>query len=296
MKKSSLLEKIKQVSHYAGMSGAQFTSEGEEEVVWQSDAPFILRHSTPPEDKLKFLRARKARERSLGRPINPFLPYDERTFVDSLSESHVCLLNKFNITRHHVMVVSKEYEPQMKVLSRHDFHAAWLTVQEMDGLSYYNGGEVAGASVDHKHLHVLPKDEIAVEGKLPLEYLMPAGEVTGFFKLPRWDFKHLAVGLNCTGGDSRGGEVDHVYSQYIELMGYLDLLDFNEENGVKGGYNLLMTSNWMVVVPREKRRSGSIDINALAFAGTMVVETDVQQLVVRHKGLLSMLSNVAVAG
>ncbi|PCJ19418.1 MAG: hypothetical protein COB04_05855 [Gammaproteobacteria bacterium] len=293
LNKNNLCEKIKQVSQYAEMTGVQLSAKGKEEILWQNSLPFILRLSDYSEAKQQLLSARKRTERSLGRPINPFLPFDERTYVDDLSSTHVCLINKFNATANHVMVVRKEYEPQMTVLNREDFYGAWVTAQATNGLCYYNAGPDAGASVDHKHLHVIPKEEITIAGKLPVEYSMPSAEAGDFFKLPHWDFKHLAVRLDCEPGEGVNKTIDYVYSQYIELMGHLELLDFGNETGIKGAYNLLLTPDWLLIVPRSRARSGSIALNSLAFAGAMLVENEVQQLVVRHKGMLNMLKSVA---
>src|SRR5688500_834395 len=53
--------------------------------------------------------------------IDPFLPYEEDLFVDMLSPTHVCLLNKFNVLDHHLLVVTRDYEDQDEPLTLADF-------------------------------------------------------------------------------------------------------------------------------------------------------------------------------
>ena len=44
--------------------------------------------------------------------VNPFLPHDPDLFVADISATHFALLNKFNIIDHHLLVVTRAFEPQ----------------------------------------------------------------------------------------------------------------------------------------------------------------------------------------
>ena len=39
--------------------------------------------------------------------VNPFLPYDERLFIDKLGSEHVILLNKYCVTPMHILIITK---------------------------------------------------------------------------------------------------------------------------------------------------------------------------------------------
>ena len=41
-----------------------------------------------------------------GLPVNPFLPYETSLFVADLSDSHVCILNKFNVLATHLLLIT----------------------------------------------------------------------------------------------------------------------------------------------------------------------------------------------
>jgi len=60
---------------------------------------------------------------------NPFLPYEEALWVAHLSTSHTLLLNKFNVVRHHLLVVTRAFEPQSAPLSAGDLAATWRVMQ-----------------------------------------------------------------------------------------------------------------------------------------------------------------------
>jgi sulfate adenylyltransferase (ADP) / ATP adenylyltransferase len=49
--------------------------------------------------------------------------------VAHLSPTHVCLLNKFNVVAHHVLVVTREFEQQTSPLNAADFDATLQVLQ-----------------------------------------------------------------------------------------------------------------------------------------------------------------------
>ncbi|MEL6779521.1 MAG: DUF4922 domain-containing protein [Cyanobacteria bacterium J06597_16] len=92
-------------------------------------------------------------------PANPFLPYETDLYVTDLSETHLCLLNKFNVVDHHFLIVTRQFEPQENWLTLADFEALVRCLQEVDGLAFFNSSKQAGASQPHKHLQVVPYSE-----------------------------------------------------------------------------------------------------------------------------------------
>lgn len=292
MKENNLAIKIKQVQRLAEMSGALHPCAGRQQTLWHGNLPFILRMSENAQSKDELIASRKYLEKSLGRSVNPFLPYDERMYVEDISETHVCLLNKFSVVNNHVMVVKKEFEAQTQVLSQQDFEAAWKVLDAIEGLVYYSSSPTAGASVNHKHLHILPKESLSISGKLPVEYGISKDKSNRYFQISAWNFKHLCAHSNSREVLSDDELIEKTYGQYLELMGYLDLLDFGNESGVKGAYNLLLTRDWIMIVPRREKRSGSIPLNALSFAGILFAKTEVHHLVAKHKGPLKMFEEV----
>jgi len=118
------------------------------------------------------------RKRQVGRiqkksGANPFLPYEEDLFVANVTDTHVCLLNKFNVVEHHLLIVTRAYEEQDDLLNRQDFEAMWHCMAEFDGLAFYNGGTVAGASQPHKHLQQVPVPLGKGAHRTPLDPLVP---------------------------------------------------------------------------------------------------------------------------
>ncbi len=99
---------------------------------------------------------------------NPFLPYDAALFVCGVSDTHVCLLNKYNVLDQHVLLVTRSFELQTDWLTLADFEALRLCMVEFDGLAFYNGGKAAGASQRHKHLQYAPFPLSPLSAELPI--------------------------------------------------------------------------------------------------------------------------------
>jgi ATP adenylyltransferase len=59
-------------------------------------------------------------------------------------------------------------------------------------------------------------------------------------------------------------------------------------------YNLLVTRDWMLLVPRTREAYQSVPVNALGFAGSLLVRNREELSFVRECGPLTILRNVAV--
>ena len=59
-------------------------------------------------------------------------------------------------------------------------------------------------------------------------------------------------------------------------------------------YNLLFTREWMLLVPRSKEFFGSFSINALGFAGALLVQNEQQMQMLKEYGGMAALIHTAV--
>ncbi|TMH28158.1 MAG: hypothetical protein E6H63_09175 [Betaproteobacteria bacterium] len=59
-------------------------------------------------------------------------------------------------------------------------------------------------------------------------------------------------------------------------------------------YNLLVTRDWMLVVPRRQERYESISVNALGFAGSLFVRDAAELELVRRAGPMNVLRAVTL--
>jgi ATP adenylyltransferase len=231
------------------------------------------------------------REKSL----NPFLPYDRGLFVADVSDTHVSLLNKFQVLDHHLLIVTRHFEHQEILLTRADFQALWICLAEFEGLGFYNGGTAAGASQPHKHLQVVPLPLSAYGPGLPIAPLMEslyprAGRIGRVANFP---FRHAAVRLG-RAAPARGrvaAEIAHgYYRDLLEAAGVGARGDYRQ----RGPYNLLVTRDWMLLVPRSKECCRGISVNALGFAGSLFVRNRKEMRIAQTQGAWALLSDVGV--
>jgi ATP adenylyltransferase len=244
--------------------------------------------------------ARKA-ERHAGlqqtEPADPFLPYDPSLFVADISPTHVALLNKFPLLDHHTLIVTRAFEPQETLMHAGDFAALAACMVEFEALGFYNGGRAAGASQDHKHLQLVPCPLARGRTELPIEPLLRharrSGSVGGVPGLP---FRHASAVLAAeiwARSESTGESLTRIYRDLCRAAG-IEGLEVRGQLQQSGAYNLLLTREWMLLVPRSRECWASISVNALGFAGSLFVKDKVQLERVRSTGPMSVLKQVAL--
>jgi ATP adenylyltransferase len=276
-----LLESLTERTAEALRSGAQQPIATARMEVEQAGIEFLVHVVTRIERKH---RALDEQQRS---GTNPFLPHDPDLFVGDISATHLAVLNRFNVLRHHLLIITREFEDQLVPLTRADFEALWVCLGDLDGLGFYNAGTVAGASQAHKHLQLIPTPLGSGPERTPIDWLLRELVVDGVVEsTPHFRFRHAVTGIAGLARAPATEAAPALHAIYLQLLA---------ASGCRPGqpYNLLATREWMLVVPRECEHCEGISINALGFAGSLLVRDHAQLDLVRRVGPLTMLESVA---
>jgi len=229
-----------------------------------------------------------------GKEFNPFLPYDEALFVADISDTHVCLLNKFSVIDHHLLIVTRSFEEQETLLTLQDFEAMWACLAEVEGLAFYNAGRTAGGSQRHKHLQLVPLPLVPRGPRIPTEPLLTSANFQNSVgTVPGFPFVHAIAQLNSRWAESPLTGAEATFACYHNLLSAVGL-QAGSNNRQSGAYNLLVTRQWMLLVPRSQESFESISVNALGFAGTFLVRSEEQLQRLRDHSPMTVLSQVAV--
>jgi ATP adenylyltransferase len=293
IKSNILWEKVVTTTEYALKTGALHPIATECELIQQDEVKFILRilDSLQRKDKLK--KEQKKKQKASQGNFNPFLPYDPNLFVADLSDTHVCLLNKFNVVNHHLLLITREFEAQENLLTLADFTAMWQVLKEIDGLGFYNGGKLAGASQPHKHLQLVPYPIAPNIDSIPLEKRITAVKfINNIGMSPYLPFLNAIAFFDHLKEKTPLEAAKITLDYYHQLLSAVGL----ESQGKKqsGAYNLLITRDWLWVVPRALEKFVSISINSLGFAGALLVKNEKQRQLLLDTKPLNVLKKVAV--
>ena len=221
---------------------------------------------------------------------DPFLPYDPDLFVTEISSTHVALLNKFNVVDHHFLIVTRAFEPQEALLTHEDCAALLICLAEIDGLGFYNAGPAAGASQRHKHLQLIPLSALP-KPRLPIEPLLRSVQMAGATgTVPGLPFLHAYAPMEPAWIDQRRDGASSLLACYHSLLRSVGL----SVEAPSAPYNLLVTKQWLLLVPRSQEFFEGISINALGFAGALLVKDAAQLAMLRKQGPMTALQRVAL--
>jgi ATP adenylyltransferase len=198
------------------------------------------------------------------------------------------------VVDHHLLIVTRAFEDQENWLNERDFAALWACMQEIDGLAFYNGGKIAGASQKHKHLQLVPLPFVPQKENLPITPAIASAVFDDSLgKIPSFPFCHGLAKLNLTSSDSPETAAQAMLSCYYFLLESVGLSVNKNNEQQSGAYNLLATKEWMLIVPRSQESFQSISINSLGFAGSLFVRDRQQKKILKQLSPMTILSNVA---
>lgn len=197
---------------------------------------------------------------------NPFLPYDPALFVADLSATHLCLLNKYPVVTHHLLIVTRTFTPQEELLTTADFAALLACARQIDGLAFYNSGKIAGASQRHKHLQLAPFPLDPTGSATPIAAAL--GEPTRPGELvtsPQLPFRHALLWLPA-GAAQDAAYFTAAYHAMLQATGVWD-----GDDAAPRPYNWLATREWVLMAPRTAEMVAGMAVNGLGFAGSLLV-------------------------
>jgi sulfate adenylyltransferase (ADP) / ATP adenylyltransferase len=291
LKSGTLWASVKKQTEYALQCGALLSIPTEFEFVEQDGVRFLVRILANLNRKKAAKEKQEKQSAIFGEKFNPFLPYEEDLFVADISNTHVCILNKFNVVDDHLLIITRSFEEQESLLTCEDFTATWACLADFDGLVFYNSGKTAGASQRHKHLQLVPLPLAASGAQIPIEPLLSLGHFQDCIKtLPKLPFLNAFAPLdpNWVQSPFTAGEATlKLYRSLLEAVG-LDTTPL-------GAYNLLMTREWMLIVPRSHEHFHTISVNSLGFAGALLVRNAAEMQLLKDEGPMTILKSVAVS-
>jgi len=262
-------------------SGALQPIHSRASLVEDAGVRFVVRVASGPE--------RKRGSDDAAKPDDPFLPYEEAMYVADVGSHHVCLLNKFPVMRDHALIVTREFEEQTAALTLRDFEALWTALGELGGLGFYNAGQIAGASQRHKHLQIVPTPIGRGPRPTPIEGLIDEARFdVPLGRAPELPFLHAVARLRSCQRQAPAEAARALQGLYREMA-----RAFGCDRDARP-YNLLVTREWMLFVPRAREHWEGVSLNALAFAGAIFVRSEKQLERIRAVGPMTLLESAGI--
>ena len=164
---------------------------------------------------------------------------------------------------------------------------------------YFNCGPFSGASQPHKHMQCVPlplarNDTTGDALSSPfeeaiLQKLVHSKNVPG--SIPQLPFAHVVVGLEAGTGTHYGEMLAELYQTMIAWL----------EKRLDGkwsrndSYNIIMTTDYMMIVPRSKEWDANVSCNAMGYAGSFFLARKEEIERVKSCGPSSILRNLGYA-
>ena len=296
MERGTLFKRIKATSEHALRTGALLRFPTTYTFVEEGGVGYFVRVLEALERKDE-ARREQDEASSSGKKRDPFLPPESDLTVCDVTAEHVAVLNKYNVLDDHLLIVTRQFEDQDMLLKKSDFEALWLCMSEYDSLGFYNGGRDAGASQQHKHLQLVPLP-LAPEGPLvPIAPLLEqAPEGARFTRVPAFPFLHSFVWLEKGIAGSPADAAHRTFGLYGAMLKQVGMTPPLNGRSVPHSqpYCLLMTREWMLLVPRSREFFEDVSLNSLAFAGSFFVRNAGQLERLRAHGMMNALKAVAL--
>jgi ATP adenylyltransferase len=287
LKPGTLWAKIRESTEHALRCGALHSLPTANEFITQEGIDFLVRILAKLAGKDETKRHPPGQATASAKEFNPFLPYEQDLFVTDVSDTHLCLLNKFNVVDYHLLIITRAFEDQQSPLNLQDWEALWACMREFESLGFYNSGQIAGASQRHKHLQLVPLPLAAGGPKIPIEPALSAARFQDSLgTTPRLPFSHAIFRLDNRWHQSPKEAAEMLLAGYNAMQRAVALRD--------SAYNLLVTKKWMLLVPRSRECFDSISVNALGFAGALLVRNEQQLHVLKDHGPMTALQSVAI--
>lgn len=212
---------------------------------------------------------------------NPFEdPEPELTVVEDFGDSNQfrIVYNKFPVVPRHIMIITKKFKSQKTPLSPDELMASYSLLEKLKEdkdnkwFGFYNCGDESGASQPHKHMQfmTLPKEftpfpETVVSSS---DAFIPSTKREPL-QIPQLPMAHFIAKLPNL---EELNEEDLVMFFTSLLQRCLTVLRDNEAPSIS--YNFIMTTEYMMIVPRRYGKYQDLGINSCGILGLFLFKND----------------------
>jgi len=207
----------------------------------------------------------------IGPKINPFKPWDNTLEIDSIGKDHHLILNKYPVQLGHILLITNEWKEQNGWIDIKDWEAIKEVNKDTTGLWFFNSDPLAGASQPHRHIQLLRRE--------PLELSCPREKWILDFNNVKNKNQRFCKNLLLKKFSKTLNE-ENIHQIYKDLSYKLGLGDPKVDKKPKYPYNLIFTNRWMLLIKRKIDNLYGISVNALGFAGYILVteKSDIKYL------------------
>ena len=198
----------------------------------------------------------------IGPKINPFKPWDKILEIDSIGTDHQLILNKYPVQLGHILLITNEWKEQNGWIELKDWEAIKKVNKDTTGLWFFNSGPLAGASQPHRHFQLLRRN--SSELSCPREKWI--------LNFNNENYKNEKFTKNIIiRRFAKSIEEENIYQIYKDLSYKLGLGEPKKDKKPKFPYNLIFTDRWIALIKRKTDNLYGISVNALGFAGYILV-------------------------
>ncbi|CEP19887.1 hypothetical protein [Parasitella parasitica] len=244
---------------------------------------------------------------------DPFLNPNPALVVKEL-DAHIMLLNKFAVSPNHLLIVTKEFKNQTDPILPEELYEAFKVMQDFGSfqptLAFYNCGPNSGASQGHKHIQVLPLNQVH-KYQPPVKQLfdeIPDRHIGQIYAISKLPFVHVIIGLDSSTirsiQDNKEQLTDYLAQTFFGILDAMFQQLRENSSPVNVSYNFLMTQDFMMLVPRSNEcatiehsgKSFEFSINSLGFCGSMLCKTEEElEALKAQDNLMDVLTQVGIA-
>lgn len=197
---------------------------------------------------------------------DPFTDPEDGFVLATINNTHVLQFNKFCVFRPQLILHTKVYAKQTEDLDLEDFAAGLDVMRQLrePWVLFYNCGLRAGSSQGHKHCQLIPKP--GVEEFVMFPDRMSREEGVGRATRPS---EELHVPYDCFVAQLRSdASAEELHELYQSMLGTLrKATRVMSGEHVSGAHNMIMTLDWICVIPRQSRGEDGIYTNAVGMLG-----------------------------
>ena len=202
------------------------------------------------------------KDKVIGPKINPFKPWEKNLDIDSVGKNHHLILNKYPVQLGHLLLITNTWKSQSGWLERSDWEAIKAVNNDTTGLWFFNSGPLAGASQPHRHFQLLRRDINEINCPREKWFL-------NFSKSNNLDKRFLNNIFLKKFKSTLSNE--NIYETYLELSERSGIGSPKKDMTPKHPYNFLLTNKWIALIRRKTDNLYGISINALGYAGYLLI-------------------------